>query len=441
MELKDQTAQTSKPVVKRGRPTKAEAEAKALAKAGTAVQVPLPGGAPTASDQRNSVTKARAPRPPKGSKINLPENFDTMSDAEKAAFAAPRTPEQFRMGLRKLVRNLYDYQRLRIQASGRVQKRAATAPPVELHPADKLTLAKQSLGLEAIEKSALVDVTSYLKENSPFYVRILSNKDRYKGIGPTLAGVILSEFDIVKAERPSQFWAYAGLSVIPARRCKHCHTLMEVVDIGRAPIFLYAHKKSTSELSKTCPIKASNPDNAPEGATYESGYAMRLVRGQKSSYNTFLRAKMCGVMADTLIRAQSPWARYYYAYKHRKETANWGTSQMHRDRAAKRYMVKMVLLQVWLDWRKALGLPIVPSYHEAKQGGHGYQPGDAPSNPFDEIERLPPLPVKKTTPDAALTPAERQEKEDQEDVDIEVQVTAERMAEEPSEPEEVETEG
>ena len=35
-----------------------------------------------------------------------------------------------------------------------------------------------------------------------------------KGVGPTMAAVIISGFDIHKAEYPSSLWAYAGLDVV-----------------------------------------------------------------------------------------------------------------------------------------------------------------------------------------------------------------------------------
>ena len=46
------------------------------------------------------------------------------------------------------------------------------------------------------------------------------------GIGPAMAAVLLSYFDVYRAERPSQFWAVAGLDVGPdgfarSRRAAH----------------------------------------------------------------------------------------------------------------------------------------------------------------------------------------------------------------------------
>lgn len=69
----------------------------------------------------------------------------------------------------------------------------------------------------------------------------------------------------------------------------------------------------------------------------------------------------------------TPWRKMIDDYKHRKETQGWGCSPGHRQKAAVRYAVKMLLLEVWKAWREFEGLPVRPSYHEEKQGGHGFR--------------------------------------------------------------------
>ena len=70
---------------------------------------------------------------------------------------APRTPDQSRLILKKLVRMFYDLQRLRLQTSGRIYKRPAGAT-IELHPDDVASLEKRATELENAKKSALDDV-------------------------------------------------------------------------------------------------------------------------------------------------------------------------------------------------------------------------------------------------------------------------------------------
>jgi len=265
-----------------------------------------------------------------------------------------------RLGLRKYVRVFYDLQRIRMQVGGRTKN---TASGIELFEEDKAQLKFREDELSKAEKSALKDVNASLKHFA-FYKDLLSEKPRYKGIGPTMAGVIMSEYDIHKADSPSKFWAFTGLAVIDGQR-------------------------------------------------------QRLKKGEKAPYNTFLKAKMVGVLADSLIKCKSPWTKYYYdkkaqwatemgkcatcegtgKYKKTKcgncegtGTGPRGKSDAHRHRVAMRYMVKMLLLDIWRQWRRHEGLAIRPSYGELHGDGvkdhlHNYNPEVNPegSDPYDSI--------------------------------------------------------
>ena len=56
---------------------------------------------------------------------------------------------------------------------------------------------------------------------------------------------------------------------------------------------------------------------------------------------------------------------------------------LHRAQASLRYMIKMLLLDLWKAWRTYEGLSVRPSYHEEKQGGHGYGAAmQSPTNPL-----------------------------------------------------------
>ena len=110
-----------------------------------------------------------------------------------------RTPDQTRLALKKLVRIFYDLQRLRLQTAGRTLNRATT---IELHEIDIAILESRAKALHTAEKEALGDVQRHLKL-IPFYRDVLSDKQRFKGIGPTMAGVILSEFTFAREDTVS----------------------------------------------------------------------------------------------------------------------------------------------------------------------------------------------------------------------------------------------
>lgn len=298
--------------------------------------------------------------------------------------ATPRSYEQNRLGLRRLTRGFYDLQRLRLQTAGRTYKRSETAP-IELHPDDVAVLAKRAENLLSAEKSALAEVAAHLKSFNSFYVAILSDKTRYKGIGPTMAGVILSEFDIRKAENPSKFFRFAGIAPVLAKRCKKCHT---VVSEAGATL---THAKVAEKLCALTGKVLKGED------VYDSGKAERPVRGEKLHYNSFLKTKLVGVLAGVLLQVGSPWRKFYDDYKHRKQTAGWGVSDAHRDAASKRYMVKMLLLQIWLDWRRHEGLEIRTTYHQEYQGGH-----TSGLEPIEIIRSVAPTPAVDDTALASL---------------------------------------
>jgi len=156
------------------------------------------------------------------------------------------------------------------------------------------------------------------------------------GIGPAMAGVILSEIDIHKAEYPSSIHAYAGLDVASdgqgrSRKKEH---LVEVTYIN----------KDGEEATRV-------------GITF----------------NPFLKTKLIGVLGSSFLK-QSPdrceYRKVYDNYKHRLEhmDAHKEKSKGHRHNMAIRYMIKIFLIDLYKNWRALEGLPVAPSYAEAKLG-------------------------------------------------------------------------
>lgn len=249
--------------------------------------------------------------------------------------------------LRRAVRYFYDLQKLRIQSGNRDTEQAE---PAVLEDDDKDFFGRQSLGLEALEKSTLAEI-DWMLSKVPIYAWLKAQK----GCGPTLAGVIVAEIDITRCDTPSALWAYAGLAV----------------------------------------------DNA-------TGRAVRRKKGHKSNWNPFLKAKMVFVLGGCFLKANSPWREFYDNYKTRKQNqlvdecmlcaglgallgtepadpkkegtktcynckgkcsgVPWGRGDAHRHQSAIRYMVKMFLLKLWTHWRELEGLPVTEPYAEAKLG-------------------------------------------------------------------------
>lgn len=266
-----------------------------------------------------------------------------------------RTYEQRRLALRKKVRMFYDLQRLREQCASRTRKKAKGAD-VQLHEMDQVILENRAAEFHRLEKLAFKDVENDLKQ-MPVWTELLSQRPRFHGVGPTMAGVIVSECDIRRQDTPSKMWAFAGLAPVNALRCATCHVVVNEKIDPRTGEVTYTHVWNLSKTSCKGPTRV-----------YQSGQARRFKKGEKAPYNKFLKAKLLGVLGTILIRKKSPWADVYYDYKHRKESSGWGVSKDHRHKAAIRYMIKMLLLDIWRDWRALEGLEVRGSYHEEKQG-------------------------------------------------------------------------
>lgn len=308
-----------------------------------------------------------------------------------------RSKIEERDGLRQKVRMFYDLQRLRIQVTGRVQDRAE-GTEIHLHPADVALLELRAQALHTAEKDVLKDVQDHLRTIG-FYKDVLSDKSRFKGVGPTMAGVILSEFDITKEDTPSKMWAFAGLAPVKAHRCKECHA---VVDPDEEGVFHHRKERPRKALPgkggeaeapakkwKACSL-AKVPLNADQ--VYASGEAMHPKKGEKLPYNSWLRTKLVGVLAPVLLKCGSSWKKFYDDYKHRKQSEGWGRSDAHRHQAAMRYMIKMLLLEIWREWRAHEGLPVRPSYQEEylhhQHGGGSAPTASAPDESPEVREEL-----------------------------------------------------
>jgi len=183
-----------------------------------------------------------------------------------------------------------------------------------------------------------------------------------RGCGPLMSAVILSEFDIHKAERISQFWAYAGLDVAPDGRGR-----------GR-------YKEHLVERKYT--------DKDGEDATREG-----------ITFNPFLKTKLVGVLASCFLKQPADDCKYrsvYDDYKHRlenhvkygiqndeariaeaKKAGHKYAPKGHRHAMSMRYMMKMFLQDLWLAWRELEHLPITKPYNEAVLGHVHHEKSEA----------------------------------------------------------------
>ena len=166
----------------------------------------------------------------------------------------------------------------------------------------------------------------------PVYEKFLKT---VQGIGPAMAGVIISEIDIARARHPSSLWRYAGL---------------DVAEDGRG------RSRRSEHLVK---IKYTDRNGQP-------------AERNGITYNPFLKTKLIGVLGPSFIKQgdRSIYEDVYRQYKHRLEThpKYKDESPGRRHNMAVRYMIKMFLLDLYTVWRPLENLPASKPYCEAKQG-------------------------------------------------------------------------
>lgn len=283
-----------------------------------------------------------------------------------------------KMTLRAMVRSFYDAQKLRMMTGNRlvanVRVRLGQDPGTKTE--DTMSKEGQHLLSQLVDeykritdgltskttkgkvkefeqqKGVIADIFEF--ELTGHYLRLLSDEEELgksiakmvatfpiwdaflkgvKGCGPAMAAVIISELDPYKARHISSFWRYAGLDVAQdgkgrSRKSEH---LVEIE---------YTDKQGEVKTKK--------------GITF----------------NPFLKTKLVGVLGSSFLRAASPYRTVYDGYKHRLDCHPdyQEESKGHKHNMATRYMVKMFLKDLWLEWRKIEGLPITPDYAEAKLG-------------------------------------------------------------------------
>ena len=196
----------------------------------------------------------------------------------------------------------------------------------------ELCLVANYLELEEQEKTHFRRLGNILKDY-PIYNNFLAG---VVGVGPAMAGVIISEIDITKAEYPSSVHKYAGLDVAGDGQ-------------GRS------RKKEHLEESQY---------------TDKNG---ELQTKKGITFNPFLKTKLVGVLGSSFIK-QSPdkckYRKVYDDYKHRIENmdAHKEKTKGHRHNMAVRYMIKIFLIDLYNEWRSLEGLPVAPTYSESKLG-------------------------------------------------------------------------
>ena len=243
------------------------------------------------------------------------------------------TAEQMKKEAKKLLKDLL--QRFRLLADA-----VALHSPKELMAAfvgdevissyTEFALIQQYVMLRGVEADHFKRLGVVI-EPQPIWTQFLAG---VKGIGPAMAGVLISEIDIARAAYPSSLWKYSGL---------------DVADDGRG------RSRRKEHLVQR---------------TYTDADGAEQVR-DSITFNPWLKTKLVGVLGPCLIKAKNEtYDPIFRDYKHRLEhhAIYKDVSKGHRQNMAVRHMVKMFLRDLYCAWRPLEGLRVAPSYAEAKLG-------------------------------------------------------------------------
>lgn len=244
---------------------------------------------------------------------------------------------EIRSEMRTIIRTIDDYQGLRIatgnrlkrKADGTDQKDAATNQPnVTVESIlDSVDLFDDTKAIEDKLTKQLEKLVTPTKEWKLYFKDV-------KGIGPKLAGIIISEIDPYKAATVSKIWQYAGMN----------------------PGEVFGKKKDKDGNIIT---------------TTERVRGDRKTAGFLCPYNSYLKMACCGKIATQLIMCKNE--KYYGIYENAKNFYNtnpaWKDKNgKHKDMAARRKMMKVFLQDYYAFVRPLYGLEARPPYAEEKMG-------------------------------------------------------------------------
>lgn len=300
--------------------------------------------------------------------------------------------------LRILVKSREDFQLQRTRMDNRLSRKADGTPTdadermIRIDDADMfISISEATRAMEAeIEKKF-----AKVLKRFPIYTHWLKD---VLGVGPSIAATIISGIDIEKATTVSKIWQYCGMNPDSVN--------------GKKRVKTSKPKAYQPESGKV--VKRAEDYVIVE--TTEKIRGDKLTPGFISPYNKYMKKTLLGILSGSMIKAGLRWVeadeqqfsqtpdtyrkevgnvkkvahiksryvQFYMDYKHRLSHSSAITNhrqkgkvvQMawkdvtpgHRDMAAKRYMVKMFLVDLYKQWRSIEGLPVRDPYQEQYLG-------------------------------------------------------------------------
>lgn len=317
-----------------------------------------------------------------------------------------------------------------VEANYKTSKKGGVLPtPKKFQPSDlintysELILVDQYVRLLENEKMNIAQLDSALQE-IPLYTDYLC---KVGGVGPKIAGVIVSEIDWERTKYVNSLHAYAGLDTVIYGVYKNKDG--QEVRVSFSEICAYYEDKMTDGPMEIngYPVEFRTKGRGRDNVSlvtreYKKSDGSSGVRNS-ITFNPFLKTKLIGVLGPSFLKQsmvlvdgekmsteqreemavrlgcklkgsaaekkaeviaflrdqgfdvvvqRGRFAKVYYDYKHRIENSNkpehQGLSSLHIHNMAVRYMVKEFLRELYVVGRHLAGLPIYSSYESAKLG-------------------------------------------------------------------------
>jgi len=175
-----------------------------------------------------------------------------------------------------------------------------------------------------------------------------------KGIGHLLAARLLSRLDVTRAATPSAFWAYCGLGTIPgvAYRCLQCG-----LEVAYPAGYQVRESHYTRSGTRECVGQLLPVDGQQSTRVAPRRHAL----GGRAGYDAHAR-KSCYLIGVSMLRCGGDYRSFYDSERAKLAASRPGWTLKRCHLAALRKMEKTFLRDLWLAWRGAVNLPVVPSY-------------------------------------------------------------------------------
>lgn len=300
------------------------------------------------------------------------------------------------IAVRMLVRLREDFQAMRKRMDNRIGRKAngESQNIEERHfRVEDLGTFKTFADEAGRQEDEIEKALKKILKRFPIYTEWLQG---VSGVGTIAAGWIIAEYNIHEATTVSKLWQFTGLNpgmVKGKKRVDNKDGSFSYVETGkmiRGDRLTPGHVAPFNKRLRVAMVGVLAGNLIKDGIRYEKAEESEYIEGSVYFKRSDKANKKRGLEKNDplklYLRHPDSYAKYYVEYKERlmhsdkktfemqkggdvKETAWKFAKPAHIDRAAQRYMIKMFLKDLYVQWRTIEGLPVREPY-QAEYLGH-----------------------------------------------------------------------